>query len=91
MPRFVPIAVAKSYAIVEFPHQGITPPLAAVSNLLLLSLYLPEKVVTSNCAPPTVTTKAWAEPGLRLMAARAAAAPRASLRENAENESFKVF
>ena len=52
--------------------------------MLMLLLKEPVNVVTSYCKPPTVTTKAWAEPGLRLMAARAAAAPRASLRENAE-------
>jgi hypothetical protein len=48
--------------------------------------------VTSYCTPPTFTTKAWAEPGLRLMAARAAAALRANLGRNAEKMShLKVF
>jgi len=41
-------------------------------------------VLRSYCAPPTVTTKALAEPRLRLMAVRAAAAPRASFDKEEE-------
>jgi len=59
----------KAVASVWSDHQDIKPPLAAVLNLLLLLSTPPVNLVTAYCTPSTVTTKAWAEPGLRLMAA----------------------
>ena len=48
-------------------------------------------MLRSYCTPPTVTTKAWAEPGLRLIAARTPVAPRASLGKEAEKRIILKF
>ena len=84
------LAEAVSGIIVAIPRLGLE---CGVVKSFVCSILFWVKVyvLRSYCTPPTVTTKAWAEPGLRQMAARAAVAPRASLGKEAEKRNILKF